>query len=82
MLPLCLLELSSGTDQPVGLHLLSGTWEILCQFLDQIVNDSGATFKNELISALKLWIVPLVGRNEKTLLAPFEPTNKFLYSGQ
>ena len=30
-----------------------------------------------MISPLKLVIVPLVGRNEKTLFAPFEPLYKF-----
>lgn len=36
------------------------------------------TCRNELISALKLWIIPLVGRKLKTAFAPFDPTNRFL----
>lgn len=37
----------------------------------------GLTVKNGSISVLKLVIVPLVGKNEKTLLAPLEPLYKF-----
>ena len=35
------------------------------------------TVKNGKISVLKLVIVPLVGKNEKTLFAPLEPLYKF-----
>jgi hypothetical protein len=35
-------------------------------------------FRKRLISALKLVTVPLVGRKEKTLFAPFEPEYRFL----
>ena len=35
------------------------------------------TVKNGKISVLKLVIVPLVGKNEKTLLAPLEPLYRF-----
>jgi hypothetical protein len=34
-------------------------------------------FKNALISPLKLVILPLVGKNENTVVAPFGPENKF-----
>ena len=35
------------------------------------------TSKNALRSPLKLVIVPLVGKNEKTLFAPLEPLYRF-----
>lgn len=41
------------------------------------ITEDGLTSKNTLRSPLKLVTVPLAGKKEKTLFAPFEPLYKF-----